>query len=136
MSPENPWKSCSETVFGNLCSDTIACEGLANTSARQPREAMSLDDHKRPCRFTYLCVRQPYGPSRVVELDLTIRRLVTSAVRDAVTKSLIDVGPPVDDEPGWREYRRARPDRRYAVAKRALSRRELRRHGLSNLAEA
>jgi hypothetical protein len=62
-----------------------------------------------------------------------VRRLATPAVRDAVTNILIEAGPPIDDEAGWNAYRRARPDRRYAVGKRTLSGRELRRHGLSNL---
>ena len=34
--------------------------------------------------------------------------------------------------PSWSDYRRAQPDRRYVVTKRALSTRELRRHGVSN----
>jgi hypothetical protein len=87
----------------------------------------------RPYRETQKRRLKSYDPrSPVIEVDLTVRRLVTPAVRDVVTKSLVEAGPPIDDEAGWKAYRRAQPDRRYAVAKRALSRRELRRHGLSN----
>jgi hypothetical protein len=70
--------------------------------------------------------------STVIEVELTVRRLATPAVRDVVMNTGIEVGPPIDDEVGWKAYHRAQPDRRYAVAKRALSRRELRRHGLCN----
>ena len=70
--------------------------------------------------------------SPVIEVELTVRRLATPAVRDVV-KGLVEVGPPIDDEAGWKAYHRAQPDRRYAVTKRALSRRELRRHGLGNV---
>jgi hypothetical protein len=46
--------------------------------------------------------------------------------------AMIEVGPAIDDAQSWGAYRRERPDRRYATAKRVLSRRELRRHGLKN----
>jgi hypothetical protein len=39
---------------------------------------------------------------------------------------MITAGPDIDDEANWRRYRRGRPDRRYAIATRVLSRRELR----------
>ncbi|MFO1061526.1 MAG: hypothetical protein U1E53_31725 [Dongiaceae bacterium] len=59
-------------------------------------------------------------------------RLVTPAVRDAVTGAAIPAGPPCDERRAWVEYRWAYPDRRYASAKRMLSRAELRRCRLSN----
>lgn len=45
---------------------------------------------------------------------------------------MIAVGPAIDDEEHWRVYRRAPPDRRYVIAKRTLSHRELRMHGIVN----
>jgi hypothetical protein len=75
----------------------------------------------------------PHGPA--IDVELTVRRLVTAAVYDVVTKSMVEAGPPVDDGDGWRTWRRAHPNRRYAVAKRTLSRCELRRHGLDNAPE-
>lgn len=71
---------------------------------------------------------------RVVELELIIRRLVTPAVLDVVTGERINPGPETNDPESWAAYRLARPERRYAVSKRTLSRKELRQHGLSNAA--
>jgi hypothetical protein len=59
ISQENGRKSCSRTVFGNPCSDKIVRKGLRNAFARQRRKTTSPDDYRRPCRFTYLCVREP-----------------------------------------------------------------------------
>jgi hypothetical protein len=79
---------------------------------------------------------KPYDRlSPAIDVELMMRRLVTPAVYDVVTKSMVEAGPAVDDEDGWRAWRRAHPDRRYAVAKRTLSRCELRRHGLDNAPE-
>jgi hypothetical protein len=41
-------------------------------------------------------------------------------------------GAEIDAPAGWRRFREAPPERVYAAAKRQLSRRELRRHGLAN----
>ncbi len=60
------------------------------------------------------------------------RHLVSAPVWDAVEKKRIAVGPLVDTPKAWQAYRRGQPKRRYAVAKRTLSRRELQRHGLRN----
>jgi hypothetical protein len=57
---------------------------------------------------------------------------VSPPVRAAAAGWLVPLGPPIDDAASWEAYRRDHSDRRYAVAKRALSRREFRRHGLSN----
>jgi hypothetical protein len=75
---------------------------------------------------------KPYRRSQIVELDLVVRRLITPAVQDVVTGALLEVGPATDDPVSWRTYRRAHPERRYAIAKRTLNRQELRRHGLHN----
>jgi hypothetical protein len=77
--------------------------------------------------------RNGYSARRGVdEVEVDVRRLVTPGVRDAVTGELIPAGPAIDDTAGWTLYRRDHPTRLYAVAKRALSRRELRRHSLCN----
>jgi hypothetical protein len=76
---------------------------------------------------------KPYDrESPVIDVQLTVRRLITPPVRDVVTKTMVEAGPSIDDEASWRTWRRMQPDRRYAVTKRMLSRRELRQHGLSN----
>lgn len=72
--------------------------------------------------------------SPVVEIDIIVRRLTTPAVRDVVTNTMVEAGPLTDDPAAWQSYRRQYPHRHYATAKRVLSRRELRRHGISNLA--
>jgi hypothetical protein len=70
------------------------------------------------------------GP--VVDVASKVRRLVTPAITDVVTGRLVAAGPEIDDKRSWAEYRRTHPDRRVAVAKRSLSRSELKRHGLRN----
>ena len=88
----------------------------------------------RPSREIQKRRLKPYNPrSPVMEIEVTVGRLVTPALRDVATGSLIEAGPPTDDAAGWNAYRRAHPDRRYAINKRTLSRRELRQHGLHNL---
>lgn len=87
----------------------------------------------RACRERQKRPLKPYDRrSPVIEVEVTVQRLVTAAVHDMAVGALVEVGPPVNDERHWRDYRRAHPDRRYAVAKQALSRRELRRHALAN----
>ncbi len=70
--------------------------------------------------------------SPTIEMELKVRRLITPSVLDIVTGKSIPIGPKLDQESDWREYRRKHPDRRYAVSKRQLSRKELRRRGLTN----
>lgn len=90
----------------------------------------------RPCREVHKRPLKPYDRrSRTVEIEITVRRLVTPAVQDVVTGMPIDPGPAIDEAVAWQEFRRRQSDRRYAVAKRVLSRRELRRHGLRNAAD-
>jgi hypothetical protein len=62
--------------------------------------------------------------SPVIEMEMTVRRLATPAVTDVVSGALAPVGPEIDGEQAWTEYRRRYRDRRYAVSKRALSRAE------------
>ncbi|MBV8840933.1 MAG: hypothetical protein JO000_30715 [Alphaproteobacteria bacterium] len=71
----------------------------------------------------------------LVDMWVTRRRLANGPVFDVARRAYIQLGPGVDNDAGWYWYRRENPDRRYAVAKRQLSRRELRRHGLENRAE-
>jgi hypothetical protein len=70
--------------------------------------------------------------SPIVEMEVTRRRLVSPPVLDVARQRLISLGPAIDEEAAWRHYRREHPDRRYAVTKRQLSGKALRRHGLEN----
>jgi hypothetical protein len=88
----------------------------------------------RPYRETRKLRLKPYGPSKIVDVALTVRRLITPAVWDVVACTLIEVGPATDDPTSRQAYARAHPDRRYATAKRMLGRQELRRFRLSNCA--
>jgi len=53
----------------------------------------------------------------VIESRIDSARLITPAVRDVVTKAMVESGPAIDDEASRRAWRRGQPDRRYAVAK-------------------
>ena len=76
---------------------------------------------------------KPFRPhSPLVEIEVTVRRLVGPPLRDAVTSPPVAVGPEIDEERAWIEYRRHHPDRRYAIAKRRLGKADLRRHGLQD----
>jgi hypothetical protein len=84
-------------------------------------------------RETQKRFRNSYSARRgVVEVEVDVRRLITPSVRDVVTGELVAAGPATDDTASWNLYRRDHPTRLYAVAKRVLARRELRRHGLHN----
>jgi hypothetical protein len=72
--------------------------------------------------------------SRTKAREITVRQLVTPAVRDIVSGLAVCGGPELDEPRGWAQYHRAHPSRTYAVSKRQLSRMELRRHGLANTA--
>ena len=62
---------------------------------------------------------KPYDQrSRIVDVEVTVRRLATPSVRDVVTAARIEAGPAIDKWAAWQDYRRRHPDRRYAVAKR------------------
>jgi hypothetical protein len=87
----------------------------------------------RPFRETRKLQLKPYDrKSPIIEIEIEVRRLVTPAVRDVATGAMIAAGPATDDEASWSSHRRGQPDRYYAIAKHVLSRRELRRHRLSN----
>jgi len=73
--------------------------------------------------------------SRVVEIEVTVRRLVSPPVRDVVVGRSIPVGPAIDEPKAWVEYKRLRGDRCYAVGKRRLSHAEMRRHGIEDRPE-
>lgn len=66
------------------------------------------------------------------EAEMNVGRLITQPVRDVMNGARIEVGPAIDNVQSWAAYRRERPDRRYAIAKRVLSRSELRRYRLAN----
>lgn len=72
----------------------------------------------------------PTGPSFAAER--VVRRLMTPGCFDVVTGEAVLAGPELDNHQAWKDYRERNPDRRYAIAKRQLSRVELRRHGLVN----
>ncbi|MBA4793650.1 MAG: hypothetical protein H2041_08295 [Phenylobacterium sp.] len=64
--------------------------------------------------------------------EASLRQLVTPAVHDAVTGAAVCAGPELDEPRAWEAYRKAHTRRLYAVAKRQVSRAELRRYGLTN----
>jgi hypothetical protein len=77
--------------------------------------------------------RFPYSVRRdVYEIEVDVRRLITPDVWDVIEKRFVAVGPAIDSDRDWQDYRQAHPSATYAIAKRTLSRRELRRYGLSN----
>ena len=65
-------------------------------------------------------------------VEVVVRQLATPAVFDVVTGEAVVCGPEIDDAEGRKRHTAGRPARTYAVAKRQLSNRELRRHGLAN----
>jgi len=73
-----------------------------------------------------------FARAGVCGIEHAVRRLVSPKTFDLATRGWIAPGPEIDDLQSWALYRRDHPRRVYAVAKRVLSRRELRRHGLSN----
>jgi hypothetical protein len=63
-----------------------------------------------------------------------MRRSASQSLRDAATGQFVMIGPDIDEPRVWTEYCRRHPDRRYAVAKRRLSKMELRQRRLHNQA--
>lgn len=86
------------------------------------------------CRIPSIAL-PPVGsrPHRNPAREAVVRELVTPAVYDIVTGAAICAGPELDEPRAWAAYRKAHPERVYAVAKRQLARAELRRHGLTNV---
>lgn len=66
------------------------------------------------------------------EVNRVVRRLITPGCFDVVTGEATLAGPQLDSQEAWKDYRERNPDRTYAIAKRQLSKVELRRHGLAN----
>jgi len=79
-----------------------------------------------------LCLKRFNRNSPTIEIEVIVRHLASPGVVDAVSGHLIPLGPEIDDPESRERHRREYPDRRYAIAKRQLSRAELRRHGLEN----
>jgi hypothetical protein len=115
----------------------------AHEGMRRPHllngEGKTLNENLRPLRrYLDRQVGRPWNKvyadiAANLRVDNTVQQHVRDHLRDFVaTNKLIEVGPAIDDPASWRAWRREHGDRRYAVAKRALSRRELRRHGLRN----
>jgi hypothetical protein len=80
-------------------------------------------------------IRTPHGRYNrryYTETEIDVRRLESPPVFDVALGRLIQVGPAIDDASNWRWYRHQQPELRYAAAKRAISSRELRRHGIEN----
>lgn len=76
---------------------------------------------------------RPYdAASQMRTIEVRVHQLVTPAVQDPITGEAVLAGPESDDHDSWKRYRQDRPEPVYPVAKRQLSRRELRRHALSN----
>jgi hypothetical protein len=99
---------------------------LAMAPLPEPQFCARPETVRVPLKGYYLA-RGPF-----IEVEKEVRRLLSPPARDAVCGKDIAVGPMVDTPDAWRIYRREVPDRRYAIAKRTLSRRELQRHGLNN----
>jgi hypothetical protein len=104
--------------------------------AAPPLERIALSptaELRRICGVWYEVALAPL-PAPEYRASPVGRRLVTPAVRDAVAAGPVLAGPEFDRPTDWRIFRAANPNRTYAVAKRQLSRRELRSHGLTNMA--
>ena len=80
----------------------------------------------------YWSVRRPKKLSCGQTVEIVVRQLVTPAVMDAVTGQPVACGPELDDAEGRKRFAASNPSRVYPIAKRQLSKRELRRHGLVN----
>ena len=52
----------------------------------------------RPCREVQRRPLKPYDRrSRIVDVEVTVRRLATPPVRDVVTAAMIEAGPAIDE---------------------------------------
>jgi len=70
--------------------------------------------------------------SRVVEMEVPVRRLISEPVLDVASSERIPVGPEIDEAKAWEAWRHQYREARYAIGKRQLSTKELQRHGLNN----
>lgn len=77
--------------------------------------------------------RRPWDrKSPVVEYEIVVRKLISAPVFDVVKRHHVNVGPHVDEE-AVRKAWRNETSGRYAIAKRQLSAKMLRHHGLVNV---
>jgi hypothetical protein len=72
------------------------------------------------------------APGKSVLRTKVVRQLVTPAVHDVVSGEAVLAGPEIDEPLAWRVFREKQPELTYAISKRQLSRRELKRHSLVN----
>jgi hypothetical protein len=102
----------------------------------QPPERIVLAHDRELCRLRGIWYEVRFAPLPVPvyagEEGQEGGGLLTPAVRDVVSGEWIKAGPPRNTPSRWASYRWEHPGRRYAVAKRVLSRAELRRHSLAN----
>jgi hypothetical protein len=80
--------------------------------------------------------QRPWDPScPVVEYAVVVRTLISAPVFDVIRRERLRVGPLIDDEANRRRWERE-GTKVYAVSKRQLSTKLLRRYGLQNAAAA
>jgi hypothetical protein len=77
-----------------------------------------------------LKLSHPNGPR--VGIDVMVRRLAGPAVKDIITGEAVPVGPAIDEPEAWKEFDKAHPGRMYPTEKRRLSKKVLRRYGLTD----
>ncbi len=80
----------------------------------------------------YCAVMRPKKLPCGKTIEIAVRQLVTPAVCDVITRQVVPCGPEIDDAEGRKRYAASCGERFYAVSKRELSKRELRRHSLFN----
>jgi hypothetical protein len=90
------------------------------------------DPHYHAATETRRITLKRFGQGPAIEIEINVRRLASPAVIDCVTGRSVPPGPEIDEVAAWQRYRQEHPDRRYAVGKRQLAAKELRRHGLAN----
>ena len=105
-------------------------DGILKRTDRLPEEKARLRARRNPSPRPLVRLKPFHRRSPVVEIEVTVRHLAGPSVRDAATGRNVEVGPEIDEQRAWTEYRRRCPDRRYALSKRRLCKAELRRHGL------
>jgi hypothetical protein len=98
---------------------------LINGLWYEVRLALLPEPIYRATRETVKVPRHIGRKELVFDAEINVRRLISPPVWDVVSKCTIAVGPLIDDPKSWRSYRHRQPDRRYAIAKRVLSHREL-----------
>jgi hypothetical protein len=97
--------------------------------------ALPKPEYRLQAELERVTLKRSQGTRSVVDMWVTRRRLANGPVYDVARRVYVQLGPAVDNAWDWRWYLRDHPERHYAVAKRQLSRKELRRHGLTNQAD-